>query len=408
MKKKILIIALVVIAVVVALVLFLKPQGAKIIVATDTHYLSSRINDGGEAFQNMNNNADGKITQYCDEIFSAFSDEVIEKKPDVLILSGDLSFNGEKASHEDFAKKLKEIQDNGVQVLTIAGNHDINVKNSAQYKGSEYLPTESVTAEEFKNIYFDFGMKQAESVDEYSLSYMYKVNKSLYVLMLDTNAFGQNFVQDPSYPWIGEQLKMAKSKRAKVVTVTHQNLYAHNDRLSFGYALYDADELLELLNKYKVKCNLSGHIHMQHIVEDSVTDIATSSLMVNTTQYGEIDFDGSIHYETRRVDVEKWARKNNIDNADLLDFSNYSVDFFMSSGRLTNTLDDLGLTENERNEIFNAVNKLNSSYFAGTKIDTSDIMNGVELCRKQEGFLSTYIDSLLSEAENDYTKIDIK
>lgn len=409
-KKPIIIVAICILAVAVAVAIgiFLKPQSEKIVVATDTHYLSKQLFDNGEAFSEMINNGDGKLAQYSDEIFSAFSDEVVEAKPDVLILSGDLTFKGEKQSHEDFAKKLKAIQDNGVQVLAIAGNHDINSKGTAKYVGNEYLPTENISAEDFKNLYYDFGMKQAVSIDEYSLSYMYKVNRSLYVLMLDTNAFGSNFVQDPSYPWVEKQLKMAKRHGAKVITVTHQNLYAHNDRLSFGYVLYDADELLELLNKYKVKCNLSGHIHMQHIVEDGVTDIATASLIVNTTQYGVIDFDGKIHYQTKRVDVESWARKNNIDNADLTSFSNYSVNFFKSSGRLTNTLDELGLTEDEKQEILNAVNILNSSYFAGTKIETKELMHAVELCRKQDGFLATYIDSLLSEAENDYTKIDIK
>lgn len=410
MKKKIIIAIFVVCAVAVAILvaIFTKPQNAKIVVATDVHYLSSRVNDGGSAFLDAINNSDGKLVQYCDEIFSAFSDEVIEGKPDVLILSGDLSFNGERASHEDFASKLKLIQDSGVQVLTIAGNHDINSNNPVKYSGDEVGVSESISADEFKDIYYDYGMKQAASVDEYSLSYIYKVNKDLYILMLDTNAFGQNFVQDPSYAWIEEQLKMVKKNGAKVISVTHQNLYAHNEQLSFGYTLYDADELLELFNKYKVELNLSGHIHMQHIMGDSVKEIVTSSLVVNTTQYGEIDFDGGFHYNTKRVDVETWARKNNIDNDDLLSFSTYSTEFFKSSGRMKSTIDELSLTDAEKAEILKSISELNSSYFAGTKLDINDIKSGIELCQKQDGFVSNYIETMLKEIENDYTRLDIK
>lgn len=411
MKKKYIIYILVAIVALfaVGLAIFLKPQGAKIIVATDTHYLSSSVNDGGKAFSNMISNSDGKLVQYCDEIFSAFSDEVVEAKPDVLIISGDLSFNGEKASHLDFAKKLKKIQDSGVQVLTIAGNHDINSSNPVKFRKNKISKSESVDAEEFKSIYFDYGMKQAESVDENSLSYMYKVNRSLYVLMLDTNAFGQNFVQDESYQWIEEQLKLAKKRHASVITVTHQNVLNQSEKLTFGYTLYDAKELLELFQQYKVKCNLSGHVHIQHISqENDFSDIATSSLVVNTTQYGVIDFNGKINYQTKRVDVEAWAKKNKLDNEELLNFSSFSVEFFKQSGRMEDTLKDYGLNKEKHKLVFDAIASLNSSYFAGTAMDTSKIKDGIELCQSLDGFVKGYVDEMLKEAENDYNYIEIK
>ena len=111
--------------------------------------------------------------------------------------------------------------------------------------------------------------------------------------MLDTNAYGTNFVQDDSYEWIETQLKKAKKEHRKVIAVSHQNLFAHNDLLSFGYQLYDADELLELYNKYRVKLNISGHIHMQHYAKDGITEITTTSLAVSPNQYGVIDFEAT-------------------------------------------------------------------------------------------------------------------
>ena len=41
-----------------------------------------------------------------------------------LILSGDLSFNGEKTSHEELAGKLFKLQEQGIPVLVLPGNHD--------------------------------------------------------------------------------------------------------------------------------------------------------------------------------------------------------------------------------------------------------------------------------------------
>lgn len=411
-KKKLIIISTIILLLaVLSIILFCgKAKPAKIFVATDTHYLSSRINDKGTAFTEMVNNADGKLVQYCDEIFSAFSEDVVEAKPDVLILSGDLTFNGEKASHEDFAKKLDYIQSKGVQVLTIAGNHDVNITNTAGYKDDKYVEVENISPLEFKKLYYNFGMKQAESVDENSLSYLYKVNKSLYVLMLDTNVLGKNFVQDRSYKWIEQQLKMVAQNKAQVITVSHQNLFAHNEQLSFGYQLYDANELLELLNKYNVKCHLSGHIHMQHTKTDGITEVVNSSLLVAPVQYGVINFNGKYKYSTKTVDVEKWAKSNNIKDENLLKFSTFATKFFKDSAVKKSflQLENSNLNKKDKNLIATTFAELNTSYFAGTKIDTSQLNDGIELCKNQNKFLNQYIETMLEEAQNDYTSIKIK
>jgi len=80
-----------------------------IMIATDLHYLSRKINDGGEAFANTIAKGDGKVMMYIEEIIEAFCDEVRKRRPDVLILLGDLSFNGEKISHIELSKKLEKI-----------------------------------------------------------------------------------------------------------------------------------------------------------------------------------------------------------------------------------------------------------------------------------------------------------
>lgn len=80
-----------------------------IMIATDLHYLSKSINDGGEAFSKMMAKGDGKVMKYIEEIVDAFVLEVINRKPDALLLLGDLTFNGERVSHMELAIKLREI-----------------------------------------------------------------------------------------------------------------------------------------------------------------------------------------------------------------------------------------------------------------------------------------------------------
>ncbi len=74
-----------------------------------------------------------------------------EIKPDVLILSGNLSFNGAKASHEGLAAKLKAIEDSGVSVLVMPGNHDLYSRIAACFEGDDYTLVDNVSAGTFFN-----------------------------------------------------------------------------------------------------------------------------------------------------------------------------------------------------------------------------------------------------------------
>ena len=88
-------------------------DGTTICVATDIHYIAPELTDGGKYFTELIENADGKFMQYCEEITDSFVKEMITIKPEVVILSGDLTFNGAKASHEGLAQKLKSVEDAG-------------------------------------------------------------------------------------------------------------------------------------------------------------------------------------------------------------------------------------------------------------------------------------------------------
>ena len=88
--------------------------------------IATELTDFGPAFEEMVQSGDGKAITYVWEITDAFLEEVIARKPQALILSGDLTLEGEQLSHEALAKKLKRVEDSGISVFVITGNHDIN------------------------------------------------------------------------------------------------------------------------------------------------------------------------------------------------------------------------------------------------------------------------------------------
>ncbi len=200
-----------------------------LIQGSDIHYFAKELTDNGPRFQEMVEYGDGKIVTYIDAITDAFLDEVMEYCPDALILSGDLTLEGEKKSHQELAKKLEKVEDAGIPVLVIPGNHDINNRKAGKYKGTQRMPAEYTTPEEFREIYRDFGYDEALSEDKTSLSYVYELDDETRILMLDTCQYrpvakvGGAILSD-TYDWIEEQLQSAWEDGVMVIPIAHHNL----------------------------------------------------------------------------------------------------------------------------------------------------------------------------------------
>ena len=380
-------------------------QKATLIVATDIHYIAPELTDHGAYFERMIESSDGKVMEYIEELTDAFLDEVIAGKPDALILSGDLSFNGARLSHEALAEKLRRVSEAGIPVLVMPGNHDLENESAACFQGDGFTRVESVTAKEFAEIYFDFGPAQAISRDSVSLSYMVEINPSVRVLMLDVNtAKSPNRVGEETLAWVEEQLKEAAAAEARVVAVSHQNLYRHNPVIYEGYVIENADELLELYDRYGVLVNLSGHLHCQHIVKDQVCDIATSSLAVSPCQYGVITIENdTLIYETSPVDVSAWAAAQGRTEPELLSFPEYAEEFFLLSGR-----SPIDVDAPEAEALSKFFGEINLKYFAGRLdlVDADDPM--FDRWADSFGFEGQYILAIRDEAGLDSTRLTIR
>lgn len=322
----------------------------RIIIASDLHLLAKELMDGGERFQEKVEKDDGKTVAYSGEIIDAFLGEVLEQKPDALILSGDLTFEGEKASHQALAEKLLRVQEAGIQVLVIPGNHDINNPRASSYLGEMEegvkTPVETVSSEEFAGIYDTFGYKQATSRDEESLSYLYPLRENIWLMMLDTNQYEpENLVEGEirpeTYQWMIRELERAKEEGAQVVPVGHHNLLQESRFYTDDCMIKSYKSAVWLFEEYKIPLYLSGHLHVQRfkkhkpepgVPEEAygVHEIVTSALGMSPHQYGVIDWEesGRMNYRVERVDVEAWAREEGIGDENLLEFERYSREWF--------------------------------------------------------------------------------
>lgn len=314
-------------------------------VATDTHYLAKNLTDGGKAFQKFVESGDGKELGYIQEIMSAFAHNIKREKPDVLIISGDLTNNGEKESHLELAKRLKEIEETGTSVYVIPGNHDILNPYARGFEGSHQYMADYINADDFSEIYADFGYQEAVSRDKTTLSYLAAPSEDVWLLMLDTAQYEDNLmlgtprvggrIASGTFDWIKECSDMAKANGARLIAVMHHNLLDHSDTVKEGFTIKNSKDAIQLFQECGIPLALSGHIHLQDIKSlknsgNPVYDVATGCISVYPQKYGVLKYspkDG-LDYSTESVDVEGWSKETSIVDKNLNNFTEYSRNYY--------------------------------------------------------------------------------
>lgn len=362
------------------------------IIASDLHYQSPLMTDFGEAFQNFVRNDDGKVVEYVDSITDAFLAEAAEKQPDALILSGDLTQNGEKVNHEELAKKLRLLESQGVPVVVIPGNHDINHPSAASFEGTEKKKADNINAEEFYSIYREFGYDEAMDRDENSLSYIYQADERYWLMMLDScqydpeNKIGGR-IRKETLLWMEKWLERAREEQVMVIPVAHHNLLKESTLYPEDCTLENAVQVIDLLEQYGLPVYISGHLHLQRVKKHGnggpsqaeeaygIYEIVSDSMVIPPCQYGELRWqeDGSVQYETCPVDVAGWAASQGITDENLLNFPQYSGDFLIETvqnqvyGALSAIPDD------RKFHMAKLYGQINSAYCAGTAVNRRDV-----------------------------------
>ena len=268
-------------------------------VISDTHLIADSLHDHGQAFSQMQKTSQGKDLYYQETALSAFVRMAQKKKPAAIVVTGDVTFNGERVSAEKFAEIFKPLKE--TQLLVLPGNHDIYDGWAREFRGKKQYYAGQISPRMWRNI-FKTSYKNAVSVDDKSLAYSVQLNPDYLLILADSNDYGKEeattapatagFLGREQRRWIKSQLQYASENNLQVIFCMHHNLYAHNPAVNKGYVVDDYRELRKLLAQYNVKLVFSGHIHAQNIMlpQDPcpATEIVTSSFCSNDQGYGVV------------------------------------------------------------------------------------------------------------------------
>jgi 3',5'-cyclic AMP phosphodiesterase CpdA len=394
--------------------LIINKTGAKnevhFIVASDLHVLAESIFDRGEAFEAFSSTSNGVVIPLSEQLFKLFALEVIEKRPDFLVITGDLTVNGERASHMVIADTLSEIEQAGIAVYVIPGNHDINNPWARAFEGGAQIITPSVTEKDFAEIYKNFGYNTAERAPN-DLSYYLPLNDKIGMYFIDTNNYKNNkslgypvagsFVEEDTISWLEAIREVHKDEGALIFM--HHNLLNHSSMFQEGYVSDKASKLKAIFSKDHLAFASSGHLHIQDVTrEEKAFEVVNYALGVYPHLYGEYTLEGDVlTYTVSQLNVFKMAEKTNWADDALKDYDTFGPDFYKSVNRrmIKRFRDQLEIDETEATILFETFLAINQNFTNGKEAESQAYLatDAYMTLTQSDGFMSKYLLTIVAD-----------
>lgn len=295
-------------------------QQVKIAVISDIHVMapSLLVNDG-TAFQTYLAE-DRKMLVQSEAILKEAVTEIIAEKPNICLVTGDLTKDGEKVSHQLVASYLKKLTDAGIKVLVIPGNHDINNPDAKSFDGASSASVASIAQNEFSSIYSDYGYKSAIATDATSLSYVSEPFPGFRVLALDACEYYNNTstkcvtagtLKTSTIKWALQQIADAKAKGKVIIGMMHHGIVPHYSSQTTFFPEYVVDNWKDAsaeLAHAGLTVMCTGHYHAQDISMTGAVggeflyDVETGSTVTYPSPYRIMTLkNGSMNISTRLI-----------------------------------------------------------------------------------------------------------
>jgi hypothetical protein len=281
----------------------------KLMVFSDPHYYDPSLGTSGAAFDSYVAH-DRKLIAESDAVMRALVSAVNTENPDVVLIPGDLTKDGEQISHFSAASYLGQMKAQGRRVFVVPGNHDIQNAGAASYSGDTTTPVSSIVPAEFATIYQDFGFGDAISHDEDSLSYVAELVPGLWLLALDSCIYGPNPGDSQSagrflattQAWIKARLDEAKASKIRVIGMMHHGAIEHFASQALVFPEYLVNERAAVAGLFSdggMGAVFTGHFHANDITQGTPTgssqslfDIETGSAVTYPCPYRIVDVAG--------------------------------------------------------------------------------------------------------------------
>jgi hypothetical protein len=265
-------------------------------VISDTHIYDPSLGTAGKAFEAVMN-SDRKLLLDSIDLLDYAIKTIMASNARFVLISGDLTKDGELINHRLIAEKLKVFRNAGIGVYVIPGNHDVNNPGAESYSGDSTTPVPTISPEEYAQIYGNYGYNAAVMRDNNSLSYVAEPAEGLWLLAIDDCRYRENVpgkeeivsgkISQNTADWIAAVLQEANRKNKAVMGMMHHGIVEHwkgQAKLHPDYLIAGYQDFGRFLASWNVKIAFTGHYHAQDITRGNfgdrfLYDIETGSLI---------------------------------------------------------------------------------------------------------------------------------
>lgn len=312
-------------------------------VLSDLHYFPETLmGDDKAAFidaSKLNSSTSYLADAVLDSAFAEYKSQIAAGKDlEYIFVAGDLTKNGELEGHKKLAEKFAQFEaETGVQIAVINGNHDVRNKNAAQFKNGQFVDTDYIEPQEFRDIYADFGYDLADAFftppdgqEAGVLSYAATLSGGYRLIALDggcysedSNSKGENQAEtrgaysEALMTWALDQISQAKAQGLTVIGLTHFNLVKHfecEDSVFTAFPIDDWQNVCESFADAGMHFAFTGHVHLTDIAShtsdsgETLTDCSTTSILsfpnlLRTVTFSR-DTNGKITADYQSTDVD--------------------------------------------------------------------------------------------------------
>jgi 3',5'-cyclic AMP phosphodiesterase CpdA len=311
-------------------------------VISDTHFYDPSLGTTGRAFENYQKYS-GKLIWESKELLDAAVQSIIASGVDMLLIPGDLTKDGALNSHLGFAACLDSVEEHGIQVFVVPGNHDVNTGRARSYAGDLTAETAQVGADKFTEIYADFGYEEALYKDSSSLSYIAEPVKDFWLIGLDVCVYPEDpskgyaptggKLRKETLRWLESLLLTEEAAQKTKVLIMHHGILEHFDtqaRHFEDYLIHRYKKNSRLLASMGVTTVFTGHFHANDITLQRwkngtfLFDIETGSLLSYPCPLRQVSIKGdSMMIETQHIQsipsqkdgLQEYARESIIEGA---------------------------------------------------------------------------------------------
>ena len=274
------------------------PETVKFMVISDIHYFDpSLFTLPANADFQLYLAADRKLIIESSAILKNVLATVMTEKPDFLLVTGDLTKDGEKVDHLAVAALFKTLSDLGIKVLVIPGNHDVNNTAAMSYTGTSATSIANVSPAEFASIYGNCGYGNAVERDPNSLSYVSEPVNGVWVMGIDACRYAPSetagSMSATTLAWVKSIITKAKNQNKILLSMMHHGMVEHftgQSTMFSEYLISDWKNISTMLADSGMNVVFTGHFHAQDIAKGTGTkgyiyDVETGSTVTAPCPY---------------------------------------------------------------------------------------------------------------------------